>query len=77
MDNCHFCNKLLYENDKSVSAFHFNLNPKDKQKNVIFDGAFSNYMGETVSLCNVCTVKVLAFFVESLGVKTEDETYLH
>lgn len=56
MNTYHTCRKLLYEDDKSVSVFHFNLNLEDKQKNLILDGTFSNYMGETVSLCKACTV---------------------
>jgi len=77
MKYCHVCGKLIYENERSISVIQFNLDPDDKHNNLIFDGAFSNYMGETVPLCKVCTVKTFAIFVQTLEVEKEDNIYSH
>lgn len=77
MKYCHVCGKLIYENERSISVIQFNLDPDDEQNNLIFDGTFSNNMGETVSLCKVCTVKTFAIFAQTLEVEKEDHTYSH
>ena len=75
MKCCHVCGKLIYKNERSISIIQFNLDPDDEHNNSIFDGAFSNYMGETVSLCKVCTVKTFAIFAQTLEVEKEDNIY--
>ena len=77
MKSCHVCGKLIYENEKSISIIQFNLDPDDKNNNLIFDGAFSNCMEETVSLCKICTVKTFAIFVQTLEVEKEEISYSH
>ena len=75
MKCCHVCGKLIYENERSISIFQFNLDPDDKYNNLIFDGAFSNHLNEGVSLCKVCTVKTFAIFVNTLEVEKEEISY--
>ena len=77
MKCCHVCGKLIYDNERSISIIQYNLDPDDKHNNLIFDGAFSNYKGETVSLCKVCTVKIFAIFVQTLEVEKEEIPYSH
>jgi hypothetical protein len=78
MKCCHVCGKLIFENEKSISVFQFNLDPDDKYNNLIFDGVFTNHKNERVSLCKVCTVKTFAIFAQTLGVEKEEEIpYLH
>jgi hypothetical protein len=77
MKCCHVCEKLIYDNERSISIIQYNLDPDDKHNNLIFDGAFSNYKGETVSLCKVCTVKTFAIFVQTLEVEKEEIPYSH
>jgi hypothetical protein len=77
MKSCYVCGKLIYENETSISVIQFNLDPDDEHKNLIFDGTFSNHMGETVSLCKVCTVKTFAIFAQSLEAEKEDPMYSH
>ena len=77
MKCCHVCGKLIYENERSMSIFQFNLDPDDKYNNLIFDGAFSNHNNERVSLCRVCTVKTFAIFAQTLEVEKEELPYLH
>ena len=77
MKCCHVCGILIYETERSISIVQFNLDTDDKHNNLIFDGTFSNCMGETVSLCKVCTVKTFAIFAQTLEVEKEDNIYSH